>query len=178
MPLTNFQDPAGLVPILRDGAGSPTVFFPVRVLNATPSIYRGDVLARVATGDVVPLVTPGTDLIGGVAHRHKLTGTGDGVIDAVTDPDSIFETLCVGGAFALTNIGNTANTKIDNVRGAANVEGNISGHSLNGAAIGVLATTDLKIVGAILTEYNVVGANAAILVKINKHWERAGVAGI
>lgn len=190
--MANDNSPRGLIPVrafARSGWANAIRRYSVPSSYAT-ALFVGDPVIKTGTADAsgyseVNLAAAGGSITGVVVGFEDVPSLQLGYGAASTtravlvddDPESLFEIQedAVGGALAVTAVGLNA----DLIAAAGSTATKASGWMLDTSTAATTATLQVKIIEFQHRTNNEVGnANAKILVKINKHTELAGVAGI
>lgn len=191
--MANTNNPEGLKPV-RYASGAPytgacNMYF-VPATDAT-ALFVGDpvVIAGDADADGVPTVTRATagggnsitGVVVGVRNTPSQTTRYRKASDAMyvlvaDDPHLLFEIQedAIGGALASTNVGQN----IDLVAGSGSTTTGLSGFQADSSTAATTNTLQLRIEGFVRRTDNAIGANAKILVRINKHENANGLAGV
>jgi hypothetical protein len=191
--MANSNAPEGLKPV-RYASGAPyngaCNKYYVPSSDAT-ALYVGDPVIVAGDGDSsgVPSVTRATagggntitGVVVGVVNtpslttRYRKASTAQYVLVA-DDPNLLFEIQedAVGGALATSNIGQN----IDLASGSGSTVTGLSGFQADSSTAATTNTLQLRIEGFVQREDNAVGANAKILVRINKPQEAPAIAGV
>lgn len=190
--MPNIVVPFGLKPV-RNASGAPfngsleMMLIPSTLATA---VFVGDPIVKDggadAAGVASAVLTAANGSISGVIQGF----VPNGVVDLTgyraastaayalvcTDPDALFAIMDdgVGGGTVAADIGLNASIVV----AAGNTFTRSSGVKLGGASKATTATLELKIMGLLQTPQNAVGANAVVLVKINKHTDAVGVVGV
>jgi hypothetical protein len=190
--MANASNPRGLVPVRRFSGGSYNNA--LRRYSApssyATSLFVGDPVVKTGTADAngypeVNAATAGGNITGVVVGFEDVASMTLGYGAASTtravlvadDPELLFEIQedAVGGALAVTGIGLNA----DLIAAAGSTTNKTSGWMLDTSTAATTATLQVKIVEfQHRADNEVASAGAKVLVKINKHTELAGVAGI
>jgi hypothetical protein len=187
--MANSNFPRGLVPVRKfadGGYANPLRRYSCPATYAT-ALYRGDPVIKTGTADAegfseVNLATAGGAITGVVVGFEDaasyLAGYGAAsttrAVLVADDPSELFE-IQSNGTTVPADIGLNANL----VAGAGNPNTRSSGWQLDDATKATTATLQLKIVEfQHRVDNDPAAANAKFLVKINKHTETAGQAGI
>lgn len=191
--MANSNAAAGLQPV-RYASGAPyngacNIYY-VPASDST-ALFRGDpvIVAGDADADGVPTCTRATagggNTVTGVVvgvknspsqttmHRPASTAMYVYVAD---DPNLLFEIQedAVGGALASTNVGQN----IDLIAGSGNTTTGLSGFQADSSTAATTNTLQLRIEGFVRRADNAIGANAKILVRLNKPQEAPAIAGV
>ncbi len=171
--MANVDAPQGFGTLERTITGGPPVTgnFQKDVSEGT-AIFTGDIVELEADAKIAPGGTPSTTLFLGVALNFGAATTlTDHVV--IISPGALYRIQDNGGAgVALIDIGFLADVELN-----AGSDG-VSGHELNVSTLAVTATLDLKILELIKSPDNAFGANAQVMVLINKHFYNQNVVGI
>lgn len=148
-------------PVVKTGTADSNGYAEVNVATA-----GGSITGVIVGFEDVPSLTLGY----GAASTTRAVLVAD-------DPELLFEVQedAVGGTLALASVGLNA----DLIAGAGSTANRVSGWMLDTSTAATTATLQVKIVEfQHRADVEVASANAKVLVKINKHTEAAGQAGI
>lgn len=164
--MSNTNAPFGFK--LVENQGPVRVFrYPKKSGNA---IYQGDAVIMDAAGSVDVAVAGGKLL--GIAAEYK-AATDTSPIAVIDDPDAVFE-IQASGSLAAADVFLNA----DIVATTGDTSLLRSKHALDVASKNTTATLQLKILGKAQELGNDYGNYVRMIVRINEHAFRAGVAGI
>jgi enhancing lycopene biosynthesis protein 2 len=170
--MANTDTPRGFWPIRHLTGGQ--IRTERRVLTASATVYKGDVVKVVAAGSVEAAAANDGIIVGGVAAEYKVAGaSGTTWVNVYVDPEIVFGVQADSGtALTIAAVNATAN----HVAGAGSATTKMSGHELDSSDVGTGA--QLKIHGLIPREDNTWAEHADLEVTFNEHLYKAAVAGV
>lgn len=134
------------------------------------AIFEGDFVTYDAAGNVT-VAAAGSVLVGVAMQSLPSASTAD--IAVMDDPDALLEIQASGSVVAADVFLNA-----DIVATAGDSTINRSKHALDHTSIATTATLQLKILGLSAIDDNAYGSFARLKVKMNAHFQKAGVAGV
>jgi hypothetical protein len=192
--MANVDKAFGLNPYKGTSAGSSVQI--VNKYNISPSgygtsIYQGDITIF-AGGYINTAAASSANIVGALSHVYYVatdgtptfknyypastTALGSGAIEAYIydDPNQLF-VVQADGASAVTCIGRNADT--DGIGGSTTT--GVATRELDSTTIDTTLALQLKIVGVVQDDVNgdLTADNANLIVLINEHFMRGGVAG-
>lgn len=172
--MSNVNNPRGFYP-LRHLCGG-TITTNKYVLKPGQTVFQGDLVTALSTGDIQASAAGDGTAVVGVAAEYKVApASGVTYVSVWDDPYIVFGVQASLHTNPVTqaDVFATAN----HVAGTGNPTTGLSGHQLNTANIGT--GSQLKILGRVETPDNVFGAHYVDLaVLINQHKYKAAVAGV
>ncbi len=139
------------------------------------AIFRHDLVELETDGNIAPGGTPGTTRFYGVSLNHgaALTATKH---DVIFNPDALYaiqDNNDTDGV-AAADIGLLANVEL-NTGGTLTL---ISGHELDESSLNTTSSLDLRLISLLQETGNAFGANADVIVVINKHLMNKETTGV
>lgn len=139
------------------------------------AIFPGDLVNRVADGSIEASATPGTTYYTGVAENYGAASVASEHL-VVVDPFALFVGQDDGSGSGTLDA--DYGLKANAVLGAGVALTLKSGHEIATSTKAVTATLDLSLEGPWSAPDNVAGVNRKSIVRINKHRNSFGVAGV
>jgi len=192
--MANVDKAFGLNPYKGNSAGSSVQIVNTYLINPSgygTSIYQGDITIF-ASGYINTAAASSANIVGAFSHCYYVatdgtptfknyypastTALGSGKIEAYIydDPNQLF-VVQADGASAQTCIGRNADT--DGIGGSTTT--GVATRELDSTTIDTTLALQLKIVGVVQDDVNgdLTADNANLIVLINEHYMRGGVAG-
>lgn len=166
--MANVDNPHGFRPLMRAlNGGSPSVMPMTKDVDGSTAIFKHDIVRQDTDGYINPGGTPGTTRYAGVSLNY---GAGSAITehDVMWQPDAMYEAQDNNATDGITiaDMGAGANAEFN----AGSTTTKISGHEINETGISsTAAALDLKLISLYKASGNAFGANARIVVVINKH---------
>ena len=174
--MANVDAPHGFSPLLTnlDGGPSRIMNFDKDALGGT-AIFRNDIVQRETDSNIKPGGTPGTDRYLGASLNYGAASTLS-THAVVISPNALFEAQDNNDTDGIAAADLDLNGNAEFNAGSTTTE--LSGHEIDESSAAQTASLDLKLIALFDVPGNVHGANARIIVTINKHRFGSEVAGV
>lgn len=171
--MANYDRAFGLRFLNSLHGGAPSTRQMVKDAAQGTAVFRGDLVAREADGNIAPGGTAGTTLYDGVSQDYGAVSTLTNHL-VIVDPWAVFEAQSGATGFTAADEGLNCNF----VFSAGSTGTQLSGHKLDDSTEATTATLDAHLKEFLRVSDNEDGAYSRFGIVINKHRLHPGVAGV